>query len=75
MDVLERACELERILFTQDDDFLSEVARRQRAWLPFTGVLYAHPSTNIGECAEDLELIAKAMEPAELAGELLYLPL
>ncbi|MBC8123911.1 MAG: DUF5615 family PIN-like protein [Gemmatimonadaceae bacterium] len=75
VDVLERACELGRVLFTQDEDFLSEVARRQRAWLPFTGVLYAHPRTNIGECAEDLNLIAKAMKPTELAGEILYLPL
>ncbi len=74
-DVLDRACELVRVLFTQDDDFLTEVARRQRAWQPFTGVLYAHPRTNIGECVEDLELIAKTMEPEELTGEILYLPL
>jgi predicted nuclease of predicted toxin-antitoxin system len=74
-DVLERACELGRILFTQDDDFLSEVVRRQQAWLPFTGVLYAHPRTSIAECVEDLELIAKAMETEELASEILYLPL
>ena len=75
LDVLDRACELGRVLFTQDDDFLTEVAHRQRAWLPFTGVVYAHPRTDIGECVEDLELIAKTMEPEELAGELLYLPL
>lgn len=75
LDVLDRACKLGRVLFTQDDDFLTEVARRQRAWLSFTGVLYAHPRTNIGECVEDLELIAKTMELEDLAGEILYLPL
>ena len=40
--LLDRAHELRRVLFTQDDDFLTEAARRQGAGVPFGGVVYAH---------------------------------
>ncbi|MBI2946934.1 MAG: hypothetical protein HYY23_04765 [Verrucomicrobia bacterium] len=41
-DLLDRATELGRVLFTQDDDLLEEACVRQRAGKPFTGVIYAH---------------------------------
>jgi predicted nuclease of predicted toxin-antitoxin system len=40
--ILERATEIQRILFTQDDDFLAEANRRQTEEKIFFGVIYAH---------------------------------
>lgn len=41
-ELLDRANELKRVLFTQDDDLLAEATKRQRAGIPFYGVIYAH---------------------------------
>lgn len=40
--LLDRAGDLGRVLFTQDDDFLAETAHRQAAGQPFSGLIYAH---------------------------------
>jgi len=40
--LLDRATELDRVLFTQDEDFLAEGARRQRLGKTFAGIIYAH---------------------------------
>jgi predicted nuclease of predicted toxin-antitoxin system len=40
--LLDRASALGRVLFTQDDDLLKEVAGRLRSSEPFAGVVYAH---------------------------------
>lgn len=40
--LLERATDLDRVLFTQDDDLLTEATNRQRQGQTFTGVIYAH---------------------------------
>jgi predicted nuclease of predicted toxin-antitoxin system len=40
--LLDRASDLRRVLFTQDDDLLSEAVRHQRANVLFHGVIYAH---------------------------------
>jgi predicted nuclease of predicted toxin-antitoxin system len=75
-DILDRATALGRVLFTQDDDLLKEAARRLRSGLPFAGVIYVHQlNVTVGQCIDDLELIAKVSGPAEWAGRLLYLPL
>jgi hypothetical protein len=74
--LLDRATSLGRILFTQDDDLLAEVTRRQRANIPFAGVIYAHQlHVSIGGCVHDLELIAKLAEPDEMRNRVEYLPL
>ncbi len=74
--LLERATELQRVLFTQDDDLLAEAKRRQEAGVAFAGVIYAHQlHITIGRCVHDLELIAKAGEPEEMAGRVEFLPL
>ena len=65
--LLDRAGELGRVLFTQDHDLLSEAARRQREDISFHGVIYAHQlRVSIGGCVHDLEVIARAGEPADL---------
>ena len=75
-ELLSRAGELERVLFTQDDDLLAEAARRQKEGIPFRGVIYAHQlRVPIGICVHDLEIIAKAGEPEDLVNRVQFLPL
>jgi predicted nuclease of predicted toxin-antitoxin system len=74
--LLDRAGELERVLFTQDDDFLVEATRRQRDNIPFQGIIYAHQlRISIGVCINDLEIIAKLGEPQDFINHVEYLPL
>jgi hypothetical protein len=75
-ELLDRAGAQGRALFTRDTDLLAEAVRRQRAGLPFAGVIYAHQlQVTLGQCISDLELIATAGEPADLANRVYYLPL
>jgi Domain of unknown function (DUF5615) len=74
--ILDRAMEIERILFTQDDDFLVEAQRRQTAGIDFSGIIYAHQlGISIGNCIRDLELIAQVTTFDELTNMIRYLPL
>lgn len=76
VDVLNRAGELSRLVFTQDDDFLIETQRRQNTGEPFVGVFYVHQGhLSFGEMISELEIIALASEPAEYANRVVYLPL
>ena len=53
--LLDRAGELGRVVFSRDDDFLKEGARRQRAEESFSGIIYGHQlRVTIGQCIEDL---------------------
>ena len=75
VSLLDRAGELERVLFTRDDDLLAEATKRQRAGIPFCGIVYAHQlRVSIGRCVEDLELIAKTGEPVDLLNQVVFLP-
>jgi hypothetical protein len=50
-DVLDRAGELDRVLFTNDQDLVIEAAVRQRNGRQFTGIVYANPmDVTIGNC-------------------------
>lgn len=74
--LLDRATELGRPLFSQDEDLLGEAQRRQKAGIPFSGVIYAHQlRVTIGTCVLNLRLIAEAMEPHDLANRVEFLPL
>jgi predicted nuclease of predicted toxin-antitoxin system len=74
--ILDRATELKRVLFTQDDDFLSEAHRRQVEGQEFSGVIYAHQlDVSVGDCVRDLEMIAEVNQPDDLANRVQYLPL
>ena len=74
--LLDRAGQLGRVLFTRDDDFLAEATSRQRAGIPFAGVVYAHQMrVTIGQCVQDLEIICKCCDPADLANCVEHLPL
>jgi len=74
--LLDLALQRGRVLFSQDEDLLAEATRRQRTGTPFAGVVYAHQlRVNIGRCIQDLELIAKATDPADWQNWVEYLPL
>ncbi len=74
--LLDRACELRRVLFTFDDDLLSEAAQHQQAGKSFCGVIYAHPlNISIGKCISDLHVIGQAGEPGDMEERVEFLPL
>jgi len=74
--LLDRADELGRIFFTQDDDLLAEAVRRQREGVSFRGVIYAHQlKISIGTCIKDLEIISKAGDSEDLTDRIQFLPL
>jgi hypothetical protein len=74
--LLDRAQELGRVMFTQDDDLITEATQRRRQGQTFSGVIYAHQlRVSIGDCVRDLELIAKVGEPEDMTGQTLFLPL
>lgn len=74
--LLDRALELNRVLFSQDDDLLVEAEERQREGRPFAGVIYAHQmDITVGRCVRDLEIVAKVAEPADLMNRVEFLPL
>ncbi len=74
--LLDRAGTLGRVLFSRDADLLREATGRQRSLVGFSGLIYAHQfDATIGQCVEDLELIAKACELSSLSGRVVYLPI
>ena len=66
-ELLDRALDLSRVLFTQDDDLLVEAARRQRIGKQFFGLIYGHQrNITARQTIDDLELLAKACAEDEL---------
>jgi len=75
-DLLDRADELGRVLFPQDDDLLVEAHGRQRRGRAFAGVIYSHQQNiTVRRTLDDLELLAKACAAEDLVGRVEYLPL
>lgn len=75
-DLLARATELGRVLFTRDDDFLRIAAMWSRANRQFTGIAYAHPlNVDVGDAVRDLELIAMVLSADDARGGVIFLPL
>ena len=75
-DLLDRATELRRIIFTQDHDFFTAAARRQRSSELFSGVFFAAQGRlSYRQCIEELELVAKCCDWAEWAGQINSIPL
>jgi hypothetical protein len=74
--LLDRAMELGRILFSQDEDFPIEASSRQAEGIEFAGIIYARQTAlSIGDCIRELELIAKVAEPQDFFNQIQYLPL
>lgn len=75
-DLLDRATKLGRVLFSMDDDLLTEATMRQSAAIPFTGVIYAHQlRITIGQAVRDLTLIAEVYDLDDIADRIEFLPL
>jgi len=75
-DLLNRATELGRVLFTQDDDLLREANKKHQIGGIFAGVFYAHQlNISVGQTVLDLELLAKATEIEEWLNKIAYLPI
>ena len=73
---LDRATDLRRVVFTQDHDFFSEAAERQRAGVEFSGVFFMQQyRLSYRECIEELELIAKCSQWDEWIGQINSIPL
>jgi hypothetical protein len=73
--VLARAIELSRIVFTQDVLFRVLAENWQRQGRDFAGLLFGPQlGGTIGQYVEDLELIAKASEPNEWRNIVQFLP-
>ena len=75
-DMLDRAVALGRVMFSQDEHFPKEAVARQRRGDHFAGVIYVHQlRLTVGQCVQDLELLAKVYDPGEFVDRVLYLPL
>ena len=75
-NLLDRALELGRVMFSQDEDFPIEAARRQTAGIDFAGVVYARQTAvSIGDCIRDLELMAQVADLEDCFNQIHYLPL
>lgn len=67
-DLLDRATQLGRVLFSMDDDLLTEATRRQNENVPFAGVIYAHQlRITVGQSVRDLSLIAEVYDVTDIA--------
>ncbi len=74
--LLDRATALGRVLFSQDEDLLTEATRRQRAGETFAGVIYSHQlAITIGRAISDLDLLANAGNVEDFANRVEFLPL
>ncbi|MBI2806581.1 MAG: DUF5615 family PIN-like protein [Planctomycetes bacterium] len=73
--ILNRATQLGRVVFTQDDDFLVLADRWLDDGRDFAGVIYAEQlGITIGQAIRDLELIAKVFDPADMKNRIEFLP-
>lgn len=73
--LLDRSTELGRIIFTHDNDFLKEAADRFRNNGRFGGIAFAHQlNAPVGRCVDDLELIARTFNLADLDNRIEFIP-
>lgn len=73
-ELLRRAHGLGRMLFSQDEDLIFEAIRCQRGSEPFATVIFTRQlDLSIGRCIGDLETLAKAAEPEDAQGQIIFL--
>jgi predicted nuclease of predicted toxin-antitoxin system len=74
--LLQRATDLGRVLYTNDSDLLVIAAQWSSSGRPFVGVVYAEQlRITIGQAIADLDLMATATDPEEWQSRVEYLPL
>ncbi len=75
-EVLRRATELARIVFTQDEEFLALAPQWNRSDRHFAGIVYSHQvRATIGQLVADLQLVVELMSPEEIRDTVVFLPL
>lgn len=75
-DLLQRATDLGRLLFSQDQDLLRIASQWQSDGRLFSGLVFAdQQGASIGQCVEDLELLALCCTQEEVANQVIFLPL
>jgi len=74
-ELLKRATDLGRVLFSQDKDLLAVTNEWLQDGKDFAGLVYSHQlSISIGQAVRDLELLSKVLEPEDMANRIEYLP-
>jgi hypothetical protein len=74
--LLVRACQLGRILFSQDRDFLKIAADWQQRGRSFPGIFFARQQgASLGVLAYDIELLLVCCTTEELRDQVIHLPL
>jgi predicted nuclease of predicted toxin-antitoxin system len=76
LELLDRATQLGRVLYSQDEDLLVEAGERQKRGQPFAGVIYAHQlRVTVGQAIAALLIVTEAGEPSDFEHLVRYLPL
>ena len=74
--LLARATELDRLFFTQDEDFLKLAPQWQESGRRFSGVIFARQmATSLGLLIDELELLMLCATEEELNNRVIHLPL
>jgi len=74
-DLLARATQLGRVLFSQDADLLVIADRWLRTTREFAGLVYAHQlEITIGQAVRDLTLLAQVLDPEDMKNHVEFLP-
>jgi predicted nuclease of predicted toxin-antitoxin system len=74
-ELLGRASALNRVLFTQDRDFLEIAANHQMTGENFSPIIFMDQNRlSYGACIAELELIAQTCSYAELCNQVMRLP-
>lgn len=75
-DILQRATDLQHVVFTQDRDFLAIARRWYQDGRSFSGLIYAHQlRITIGQAITDLELIATVFDSDDMRNRIEFIPL
>ncbi len=74
--LLQRATELNRVLFSQDRHLLGIAGHWSRTGRDFRGLIYSHQlNITIGRAVRDLELMAHALDPEDMHNRIEFIPL
>jgi hypothetical protein len=74
--LLSRSTSLNRLIFTQDEDFLKLAPRWKSSGTSHAGIAFARQTgPSIGQLIEDLELLVQCATEDELRDRVIYMPL
>jgi hypothetical protein len=75
-DLLTRATQLNRALFSQDVDLLRLADQWLQVGREFAGLVYAHQlAITVGQAVRDLALLAQVLDPEDMRNRIEFLPL